>query len=104
MRHVLSIALVSSILLVSSSLGAELFVATNGDDHGPGTKERPLATLAGARDAVRRLKATTKEPVQVLFRGGTYCLAEEVVFQPEDSGTPQATVTYAESGPPRSRK
>ena len=47
-----------------------------------------------ARDAVRRLKAANAEPIQVLFRGGTYFLTNEVVFLPEDSGTAAAPITY----------
>ena len=43
---------------------------------------------------MRRLKAATREPIQVLFRGGTYLLTSEVVFRPEDSGTAGAPITY----------
>jgi hypothetical protein len=58
----------------------------------------PLRTVAGARDGIRRLKAKTGQParaVTVLLRGGVYTLAEPLIFRPEDSGTPQARVTYA---------
>ncbi|MGO8753562.1 MAG: right-handed parallel beta-helix repeat-containing protein [Thermoguttaceae bacterium] len=94
MRHLLSLTLLWIVLLAGLASGAELFVAPHGDDQGPGTKDRPLATLCGARNAVRRLKAATREPIQVLFRGGTYFLTKEVVFRPEDSGTAAAPITY----------
>lgn len=65
------------ILFIAVALGAQaadLYVAPNGDDSAVGTKEMPLATLAGARDAVRKLivadGGTPKKPVTVYFRGG----------------------------------
>lgn len=75
---------------------ADYFVAPGGDDSGPGTLERPFATPARARDAVRRkIAAGLKDNVLVLLRGGTYELAETLAFGPEDSGTEQFSVTYA---------
>jgi hypothetical protein len=56
----------------------------------------PLASLAGARDRIRQLRAAKKVPlpVDVLFRAGRYRLAETVEFGPEDSGTDQTPVTF----------
>lgn len=78
----------------------ELFVAPNGNDQWSGTltepnaegTDGPLATLAGARDAVRRLKTSGLLPaaLTVKFRGGRYPLSAPVVFTPADS----APVTY----------
>ncbi|MBZ0291255.1 MAG: right-handed parallel beta-helix repeat-containing protein, partial [Anaerolineae bacterium] len=52
----------------------------------------PLASMTGARDAVRRLKAAGLLPASltVKFRGGRYPLSKPVVFTPADS----APVTY----------
>jgi hypothetical protein len=62
----------------------------------PSGSDGPLRTLSGARDAVRRLRAERPDqPVTVLVRGGLYTLAEPLVFSPDDSGSPQARVTYA---------
>ena len=49
----------------------------------------PLASLTGARDAVRRLKehGLRGAPVRVQFAGGTYALTAPVEFLTEDSGT-----------------
>jgi len=57
----------------------------------------PLASLAGARDAVRKLKATgpLSEPVEILIADGTYELPETLTFAPEDSGTEQYRIVYA---------
>ena len=75
---------------------ADLYVATDGHDDNPGTKERPLATFAGARDAVRALKqAGVRKDITVLIRGGTYTLTEPVVFGVEDAGTKEQFITYA---------
>jgi hypothetical protein len=74
---------------------ANFYVATDGQDQGPGTQDQPFATLARARDAVRDLiKAGLKADVTVLIRGGMYELAEPLTFGPEDSGTEQFAVTY----------
>jgi hypothetical protein len=56
----------------------------------------PLATLAGARDAVRRLKAAgpMKEPIRVVFAGGRYPVSGPVIFEPQDSGTNPHPVVY----------
>lgn len=55
----------------------------------------PLATLARARDEVRRLKAAgAKGPFVVEVRGGAYQLAETFALTSEDSGTPDGPVIY----------
>ncbi len=75
-----------------------LWVSPDGDDASPGTRERPLATLAGARNAIRRLQPLTG-PVQVWILPGTYLLSEPVVFTPEDSGTAEFPIVYAAASP-----
>ncbi len=76
---------------------ADFFVATNGSDDNAGTRDKPFATLARARDAVRRLRADgeRKANVTVLIRGGTYTLSEPVIFSPADSGTADRPIVYA---------
>ena len=84
---------------------ADFYVAPDGKDTWSGRlaaawpdgSDGPLATLAGARDAVRRLKeqGPLRKPVRVLLRGGTYAVSEPVVFFEGDSGTKQAPITYA---------
>ena len=79
----------------------DLYVSTNGNDRWSGrlaepNAERtdgPLATLAGARNAVRqrKLKGELSGPMTVWLRGGRYPVAAPVVFMPDDS----APVTYA---------
>ena len=100
MKYAISIVLVAGLCIASShnAAGADrtLYVATDGDDAAPGTKDKPLATLSGARDAVRKLKATGKAGnITVRFGGGVYRLSRTVVFGLEDSAGDNGTVIYS---------
>jgi triacylglycerol esterase/lipase EstA (alpha/beta hydrolase family) len=44
-----------AVISAASATAAELYVSPTGDDANSGTREKPLATLAGARDALRKL-------------------------------------------------
>lgn len=69
------------------------YIATNGNDAWSGrwpapnrTKtDGPFASLAGARNALRKLQPSLPGPVTVWVRGGRYELRQPVVFGPEDS-------------------
>jgi hypothetical protein len=82
---------------------ADLFVSPSGNDAWSGTlahlnaagTDGPLATLAGARDRMRSLKAGGRRDYTVLLRGGTYALDRTVVFGLEDAAPDGRTVTYA---------
>ncbi|HOE61332.1 MAG TPA: right-handed parallel beta-helix repeat-containing protein [Kiritimatiellia bacterium] len=75
---------------------ADFWVAPDGKDTDPGTKERPFATLARARDAVRALRqAEPDRDILVLFRSGTYPIEGPIGFSPEDSGRAGGRITYA---------
>jgi hypothetical protein len=83
---------------------ADFFIAPDGDDAGPGTIDRPFATVDRAQKAVRELKAKQPDrnrPIVVSVRGGWYELPQPIVFQPEDSGAPQAPVIYQAHGDQR---
>lgn len=79
----------------------DLYVSPQGNDQWSGMlavpnaegTDGPLATIAGARDVVRRRKEAGElaGPVTVWLRGGRYPLAAPLVFGPEDSGP----ITYA---------
>ena len=98
-------ALLGKLLLVAgcaccaageAEMKADFFVAVDGNDGNPGSKERPFATPARARDAVRELaRGGLTRNVTVLLRGGSYWLKEPLVFGPEDSGTERFAITYA---------
>jgi len=87
----LALALVST-----AAFATDFHVASNGHDANPGTRAKPFATLERARDAIRELKQAgpLKEPVTVRLQAGTYPMAQEVRFGPEDSGTAACPITY----------
>jgi len=82
---------------------ADFYVSTRGSDGWSGRlaepdaagKDGPFATLARARDAVRRLRAGGRRDATVLIRGGTYRLERTVVFSLADSAGKDGTITYA---------
>ena len=82
-----------------------IYVNPNGNDAHSGKlaevnaqrTDGPLATLAAARDAVRRLRTAGRlpGPVKIIVAGGTYTIEEPLVLTPQDSGTAAAPITYA---------
>jgi len=73
----------------------EVHVTPTGDDAADGSRAKPVASLIGARDAVRRLRAAGKAgPVRVVAADGTYRFAEPLVLTPEDGGSAEAPVRY----------
>jgi len=65
---------------------ATLYVSPEGRESAPGTLEKPLASLAAARDAIRTMRRNgITGPVTVLLRGGVYRLPETFVLAPQDS-------------------
>ena len=84
----------SAIEAAAANPGAELFVAPDGDDSNSGTIDSPLATLAGARDAVRRINGSVSGDIVVNFRGGTYRQTEPVTFGLKDSAKGDSRIIY----------
>jgi parallel beta-helix repeat protein len=84
------------LFLAADSQPTILHVSPDGNDRNPGTRDRPLATLRAARDAIRKLKrGGGKQPITVLVHGGRYVLTEPLLFTAQDSGTKDAPVIYA---------
>jgi parallel beta-helix repeat protein len=82
-----------------------LYVSLKGNDAWSGRlaepnaaqTDGPLATLAKARDAIRKQRSTGSLPiggVTVFLRGGVYCLPETLTLNAEDSGTAAAPIVY----------
>ncbi len=81
-----------------------LFASPGGNDSWTGLSaapnrqrsDGPVRSLAGARDAVRRLKLKggASGPIRVLFGAGVYPMAEPVSFGSEDTGTSQSPISY----------
>jgi len=89
-------------LVVLCGNAVEIYVASNGSDSNPGTKEQPLATLATAMRKARELRrlndASVANGIHIILKGGTYHLYEPVFVRPEDSGT-ETSPTYIEAAP-----
>jgi len=74
---------------------ATVYVAPDGDDTARGGLRDPFATVERAKAEVRRIRAGgLTEPVNVVLREGVYRITEPIVFEPEDSGTPECPITY----------
>jgi hypothetical protein len=84
-----AVALVASTVVLHA---AEVHVSPGGRDAGPGTRERPLATLAAAQRAARALLAGGRETVTVWLHGGVYYLPETIRFTADDSNCVYAGV------------
>ena len=93
-----ALAATSCTRLRSGAVGKAVFyVALDGNDAWSGRlakpakdgSDGPLATVTGARDAIRRLRAAGEVagPIEVRIRGGVYRIGEPIVFGPEDGGT-----------------
>ena len=70
-------------VIFSLSLSArDFFVATNGNDQNPGTKNQPLASLNGARDLIRQLSSLGKlnEEVRVMVFNAKFRRSAALVF------------------------
>ena len=78
----------------TANAGNAIYVAPYGNDKNPGTKDRPLATLQGAVDAVRVSKNTDNPVTEVIFRGGNYYRTDNVEMTAADSGTSEKPIVY----------
>ena len=78
----------------------DLHVSPAGHDGNPGSKDKPLATLTAARDAIRKLKQAgpLRQAVTVHVAAGTYVLDRPAEFTRDDSGTATALILYLAEG------
>ena len=97
-RSILTTVVLPLVLLVGSpsASGIEFHVAPGGNDENRGTADAPLATLAGARDAIRarRAQGPLEGAVRVVVADGRYKLDEPFVLLPEDGGSAAAPIVY----------
>ena len=106
--HILASALTVLSLCVFNSGFAEsqstFHVATHGDDTNPGTLEKPFASLAKARDAVRAINADMASEIVVLIHPADYVLRNTLFFSEADSGHNGHKVIYRRIGKPGSAR
>ena len=100
--------LFAAIIIVNSSFVAygeqvktEIYVSKDGNDSGDGSKQNPLATIAGARDMIRKMKNEKGLPrgnVYVYVGNGEYFTENSIEFDSRDSGTADSQIIYKNSG------
>ena len=77
----------------------EYYVSTNGSDDANGSKEAPLASFAGALNAVGKIAGKTLRPITVKFAEGEYVFDETVKITAQNSGKIYSPVEFvAEDG------
>ena len=75
----------------------DVYISPKGKDSNPGTKAKPVATLAAARDLVRQQKAAgglIQGGLTVWIAGGQYDQQEPFVLNESDSGSPASPVVW----------
>lgn len=92
------------ICLSSCTTEHTLYVAPDGNDNWSGSIRHPnakndngpLATLTGAQDKIRNLKAEGEldKPVNVIIADGKYAMSEPLQLTDADSGTDTCMITY----------
>ncbi len=95
------LALTGLLAAAAAAAPITLHVAPDGSDASPGTEAQPLASLAGARDAIRLLKQQGPLPeggVTVLVAPGLYEVGETLSLDARDSGAASAPIVYRAAG------
>jgi len=85
------------IFVPAATAKVNFYVSSSGDDSASGGRDRPFATLAKARDAIRELKKAGDLPeggVTVHIRGGVYPLKKSFELTAADSGTESSPIVY----------
>ena len=97
------------LLTAVGAMGMELYVAPDGNDAWSGWLPRPnaggadgpVATLTGARDALRALRkgGARRGPVRIVVADGRYAMTGPLELSPEDGGAAAAPVIYEAAVP-----
>ncbi len=96
--HLFCVAAVVATLALQNLFAVELFVAPDGDDaHDGKSIPAAFATIARARDEIRKMKSGGELPkggVTVEILGGKYSLENSLEFSSADSGTKASPIVY----------
>ncbi len=73
-----------------------VYVSPKGDDRNIGTRDQPLASLAGARDRIRQLREQKQltDTVYVYVLPGDYYMKGPLRLTGQDGGTAQSPVIF----------
>lgn len=107
LRGLIALGLLSSLVVTTgpghavsagaSPSGIWIYVAPGGNDGNPGTRARPLRTLAAAQRVVRARNRNMTGNITVYLESGTYRLSAPLQLGPLDSGTNGHTVEWTSS-------
>jgi hypothetical protein len=121
--RLLLIVLGTMLAFTSCSLAADIYVGPTGSDANPGTRDKPLLTLAGAQKAARAARGNpgadapagaglstasgvpagspASGPLTIHVAAGVYYFTEPLVLSAEDSGTKESPIVWqADDGRP----
>jgi hypothetical protein len=98
LKTILQILLIQTICLSggcqTGENPVEIWISPGGDDHNPGTREQPMASLSTALRKAREMRrlndSLITDGVHIILKGGVYRQHEPVLIRPEDSGSEQA--------------
>jgi hypothetical protein len=77
-----------------TAVAGAIYISPDGDDSNAGTVDKPLKTIAKARDLVRTKNSAMTSDITVYLRGGTYPQTGPLTFGNADSGTGGFYVKY----------
>ena len=78
-----------------TTFAADVYVLPTGNDRNPGTRDKPLATLEAARDAVRaQIARGEKANITVFIGPGNYFVEKPIVLDDRDGAPDGVTITY----------
>ena len=87
-----------ALALFTTQAFAQIYVSPSGSDANPGTRAKPVCTLARATALAVSAKPSTSD-VTISLAGGTYRLTRPLTLGPEDSGINGHNIVYqAEPG------
>jgi hypothetical protein len=88
MRHLLPV------FILAAAAQAQIYVAPDGDDAGPGTESQPARTLTRARDLARARNQALATDLTVRLAPGIYRLTQPLLLDERDSGSNGHNVVY----------
>ncbi len=98
---ILALSMAAAMAAASASYAEELtgmviYVSPEGNDSNDGSEGSPLATMKGAQEKIRQIKASgmPENGITVAFREGSYLWTDTLTFTAEDSGTEQGKIVY----------
>lgn len=96
MKHKLTFILSILSLLICTNVSAQsvFYMSPSGNDANDGSKASPVKSFRKAQELVRLAKKESNSDIKVLLRGGYYYMEETVVFNVEDGGDENRTISW----------